>query len=259
MTKIAIIGGTGLEDPNILEIANHVQMDTPYGKPSSEILTGKNMGVEIAILSRHGNKHSIPPTQVNNLANIYALQELGCTHIIATTACGSLRDDFKPGDLVLLDQFIDFTKHRKNTFFEEFHGGDLNHTPMADPFNEEMRRRLIRSAEKIGVRFHRQGTMVTIEGPRFSTRAESKMFQILGADVINMSTVPEAILANEMKIPYASIAMCTDYDCWKSDQNPVTWEGVVQIFNKNVKNVIDLILTTINSYSMDDPDFIEIQ
>ena len=246
MTKIAIIGGSGLEDPQILKSPKIIKVDTPYGKPTSELTTGKIGNVDVVILSRHGKKHTIPPTQVNNRANIWALKELGCDYILATTACGSLREEIGRGDLIILDQFIDFTKHRKSTFFDTFKPGEMKHTPMADPFNSSLRNSLIQSAKELKLKFHKSGTVVSIEGPRFSTRAESNMFRMWGADVINMSIAPEAILANEIGIPYAAIAMSTDYDCWKTDEDPVTWEAVLEIFNQNVHNVIDLLLATLN-------------
>ena len=242
MTKVAIIGGSGLEDPNILKSPKIIKVDTPYGEPTSELTTGKIGDVEVVILSRHGKKHTIPPTQVNNRANIWALKEQGCDYILATTACGSLREEIGRGDLVILDQFIDFTKHRLTTFFEEFESGKMKHTPMADPFNSKLRDLLIQSAKELKLKFHKKGTVVSIEGPRFSTRAESNMFRMWGADVINMSTAPEVILANEIGIPYAALAMSTDYDCWKTDEDPVIWEHVLEIFNRNVHNVIDLII-----------------
>jgi len=245
MIKIAIIGGSGLENPDILKETEVVLMDTPYGEPSSDFLKGKIGGVEVVILSRHGRKHTITPTHVNNRANIWAIKEMGCTHILATTACGSLREEIGRGDLVLLDQFIDFTRFRKNTFFDDFKPGEMQHAPMADPFDKEMRAVLKEVCIEKGGRFHEQGTVVTIEGPRFSTRAESKMFQQWGADVINMSVAPEAILANELGIPYAAIAMSTDYDCWKEDEEPVSWEAVLEVFNKNVETVIGVITTVI--------------
>jgi 5'-methylthioadenosine phosphorylase len=184
---------------------------------------------------------------VNNRANIWVIRELGCTHILATTACGSLREEIKRGDLVILDQFIDFTRHREVTFHDEFANGELNHTPMADPFNNNLREKLIQKASELKLKYHPSGTVVTIEGPRFSTRAESKMFRSWGADVINMSVAPECILANELKIPYAAIALSTDYDCWKTDEEPVTWEEVLKVFNQNVENVIRLIVATISA------------
>jgi len=243
MAKIAIIGGSGLEDPDILKSSQIIKVETPYGETSSELTTGKIGNTDVVILSRHGKKHTIPPTQVNNKANIWALKELGCDLIIATTACGSLKEEIQRGDLVILDQFIDFTKHRNTSFFDEFEPGEMKHTPMADPFDEKLRKLLIQSAEELDIKFHKTGTVISIEGPRFSTRAESKMFRMWGADIINMSIAPEAILANEIGIPYAAVAMSTDYDCWKTDEESVTWEAVLEIFNQNVHNVIDLILS----------------
>ena len=245
--KIAIIGGSGFENPSILKNHGDIEVETPYGKPSSSFITGKIEGVEVVKLSRHGRDHSIPPTQVNNRANIWAIRELGCTHILATTACGSLREEIGRGDLVILDQFIDFTRHRNVTFHNEFANGELNHAPMADPFDSNLRERLIQKATELNLNYHSKGTVITIEGPRFSTRAESKMFRLWGADVINMSVAPECILANELKIPYAAIALSTDYDCWKTDEEPVTWEEVLKVFNQNVENVIQLIVATISA------------
>jgi 5'-methylthioadenosine phosphorylase len=242
MIKVGIIGGSGLENPDILKSPQIKKIVTPYGETSSDLTIGKIGNVEVAILSRHGKKHTIPPTQVNNRANIWALKEVGCDFILATTACGSLREEINRGDLVILDQFIDFTRHRSVSFFDTFEPGEMKHTVMADPFNEKLRKILIKSAEELKLRFHKKGTVVTIEGPRFSTRAESNMFRLWGADVINMSTAPEVILANELEIPYAAIAMSTDYDCWKTDEEPVSWKEIIEIFNQNVHNVIGLIL-----------------
>lgn len=245
MTRIAVIGGSGLENPDLLKSPETREINTPYGKPSSPFLCGTIDNTEIVILSRHGYGHTIPPSQVNNRANIHALKSLGCTHIIATTACGSLREDIQRGELVIPDQFIDFTKHRSITFFEEFEPGKMKHTPMADPFDKNLRRLLIAGAEKNGIRVHHQGTIISIEGPRFSTRAESKMFRMWGADIINMSVAPEVILANEIGIPYAAIAMSTDYDSWKEDERPVSWEEVIKVFKRNVHNVLILLQSVI--------------
>ncbi|OFX88161.1 MAG: methylthioadenosine phosphorylase [Bacteroidetes bacterium GWF2_33_16] len=246
MIKVGIIGGSGLENPDILKSPQIRNINTPYGDPSSDLTIGQIGKIEVAILSRHGRKHTIPPTQVNNRANIWALKDLGCNYILATTACGSLRDEINRGNLVILDQFIDFTKLRKTSFYEEFEPGDMKHTVMADPFNIELRQKLIQSAIELNLQFHKKGTVVTIEGPRFSTRAESNMFRMWGADVINMSTAPEVILANEIGIPYAAIAMSTDYDCWKTDEEPVSWKEIIEIFNQNVHNVIGLLKTTLD-------------
>jgi len=242
MIKVGIIGGSGLENPDLLKEPKTLSVDTPYGEPSSELTQGEIQGVNVVILSRHGRKHKIPPTQVNNRANIHALKEAGCTHIITTTACGSLREEIGRGDLVIPDQFIDFTRHRKVSFYESFEEGNLKHSAMADPFSGALRDCLISAAKKLELPIHPTGTIVTIEGPRFSTRAESRMFRMWGADLINMSIAPEVILANEIGIPYATVAMSTDYDCWKEDEEPVTWEEVLKIFNHNVDNVINLLL-----------------
>lgn len=246
--KIAIIGGSGLENPEILKNPEEIQIETPFGKPSSSFKTGQIEGVDVVLLSRHGRDHGIPPSQVNNRANIWAIRELGCTHILTTTACGSLREEIRRGDLVILDQFIDFTRHRVVTFHEKFEDGNLQHVPMAEPFDEDLRNKLIETAGKLNFPFHHKGTVITIEGPRFSTRAESKMFRIWGADVINMSVAPECILANEIGIPYAAVALSTDYDCWKTDEEPVTWEEVLKVFNQNVKSVIRLLKQTIKGF-----------
>jgi 5'-methylthioadenosine phosphorylase len=188
---------------------------------------------------------------VNFRANIYALKEAGCTHIIATTAVGSLREQIGRGDLVILDQFIDFTKHRFFSFFEEFKPHQPQHTPMAEPFSVELRNLFLSSCEELGLRYHPRGTVVTIEGPRFSTKAESNMFRQWGADVINMSIAPEVALANEAGIPYGAIAMSTDYDCWKEDEVPVTWEAIIEIFKTNASNVTNLLLSVIEKMKDD--------
>jgi 5'-methylthioadenosine phosphorylase len=245
MIKTGIIGGSGLENPDILVSSAEKSVVTPFGNPSSPLLTGSVYGKEIVILSRHGWHHTISPSKVNNRANIYALKEAGCTHILATTACGSLREEIKRGELVIPDQFIDFTHHRIHTFFDEFEKGQLKHTSMADPFDSMLRNLLITTAEEMGLKIHKQGTIITIEGPRFSTRAESGMFRLWGADIVNMSIAPEAILANELGIPYAVVAMSTDYDSWKDDEDPVTWEEVLKVFNENVTNVLHLLLKVI--------------
>jgi len=242
--KIGIIGGSGLDDPKFFKDHDILDIDTEYGQPSSSLLSGKINNVETIILSRHGTRHQYSPTHVNNRANIKALQKAGVTHIIATTACGSLREDIDRGHLVILDQFIDFTRFRKTTFVDSFENGAV-HTDMAHPFDNVLRTKLHEAAKYLDLKVHDKGCVVTIEGPRFSTAAESKMFRILGADVINMSTAPEAMLANEAGIPYAAVAMSTDYDSWKEDEEPVTWDEILEVFNKNADNVKKLLVTAI--------------
>ena len=244
MVKIGIIGGSGLDDPKIIENPEDIEAETPYGMPSSRLTKGRINGVDVVLLARHGKKHQYPPTKVNYRANIHALKEQGCTHIIATTAVGSLRKEIDRGHLVIVDQFIDFTRHRSITFHDSFENGAV-HTPMAEPFSEELRKILISTAEELNVKHHPKGTVVTIEGPRFSTKAESHMFRAWGADIINMSIAPETILANEAGIPYAAVAMSTDYDCWKDDEEPVTWEAILEIFKQNVEKVTNLLMKSI--------------
>jgi 5'-methylthioadenosine phosphorylase len=195
MPTVGIIGGSGLDNPAILKDATTVEVDTPYGKPSSPLKIG-NIGVnKVIILARHGHNHQLSPTEVNYRANVYALKHQGAHCIIATTACGSLRNEIARGDFVLLDQFIDFTRKRTNTFYESFAQGAV-HTPMADPFDSALRAHILDCAGRVGVKCHPRGTVVTIEGPRFSTRAESMKFPSRGAGVINMSVGPQVAIAN---------------------------------------------------------------
>jgi 5'-methylthioadenosine phosphorylase len=245
MTKIGIIGGSGLDNPSIMKEGKDLDLKTPYGNASSPIKSGKINNIDILLLARHGREHTVPPTEVNFRANLWALKELGATHILATTACGSLKLEIGRGDFVILDQFIDFTRHRRITYFDRFEPHKPVHTPMADPFNEQLRINLIESCKELKLKYHPKGTVVTIEGPRFSTRAESNMFRMWGADVINMSVAPEAILANELGIPYAAVAMSTDYDCWKEDEKPVSWDEILHVFNQNVDKVIKLLTNVI--------------
>lgn len=245
MVKVGIIGGSGLNNPDILQDASDYEVNTPYGRPSSPLRHGLIHGVEVVLLARHGRAHTIPPTQVNYRANIHALKSAGCTHLLATTACGSLREEIGRGDFVILDQFIDYTRRRETTFHEHFESGAPRHTPMAEPFDSGLRGILADSCRKLKLQFHPTGTVITIEGPRFSTKAESRMFRLWGADVINMSIAPEAALANEAGLPYAAVAMSTDYDCWKEDEAPVTFEDVLRVFRGNIEKMTSLIVTAI--------------
>jgi 5'-methylthioadenosine phosphorylase len=247
MTKVGIIGGSGLDDPDILQNPEDITVETKYGAPTSPLRAGKISGVDTVILARHGRQHQDSPTQVNNRANIMAMKNLGVTHIIATSACGSLKEEIDRGHLVVLDQFIDFTRFRTNTFFDSFEQG-AHHTAMARPFDETLRKKLYATAQELALPVHQTGCVVTIEGPRFSTVAESKMFRQWGADVINMSIAPEAMLANEAQIPYAAVAMSTDYDCWKEDEAPVTWDEILAVFNQNADNVKHLLQGVIKSF-----------
>ena len=241
MAVIGIIGGSGLDDPVIFENSRDEIVSTPFGDPSSPLKQGKIDGVKVVLLARHGREHTIPPTQVNYRANIRALKDAGCTHIIATSAVGSLREEIDRGDLVIVDQFIDLTKQRKMTFYESFEPNKPMHAPMADPYDSRLRKLLIDECRKLDYPFHGKGTVITIEGPRFSTRAESRVFRFWGADIINMSSATETTLANEAGIPYAAVAMSTDYDCWRTGEEPVSWELIVKVFAENAAKVTSLI------------------
>lgn len=248
--KIAIIGGSGLDDQQILKNAEEKAIETPYGKTSSNLICGKIQDVDVIILTRHGKGHTIAPARVPFRANLWALKELGCTHIIATTACGSLKEEIKPRDFIFPDQFIDMTKQRNLTFFEDFKE-KIVHTPMAEPFCLSLRQTLIEAARLLKISYHKTGAVVTIEGPRFSTKAESNFFRMIGGDIINMSTVPEVILARELGICYAKIAMATDYDCWREGEEPVSWEIITRIMKENSENAKKLLLEVIPKISFE--------
>ena len=236
--KIGIIGGSGLEDPAFIPDYSSKSVKTSYGNPSSKLIIGKIADVPVVILSRHGLGHSINPTNINYRANILALKDVGCTHILAVTACGSLRKHIEPGHFVFPDQFIDRTTKRISTFFD---GSNVQHFSMGSPFSPQLRAPLVASCNELGFFCHDGGTLVTIEGPRFSTKAESMMFRSWGCDVINMSTVPEIVLAKEVKLEYQAIAMSTDYDCWHESEEEVTMEMIYSVMEKNVDNVIKLL------------------
>lgn len=255
MVKVGIIGGSGLDDPRLLSDYVEKEVKTPYGRPSSRVSCGKLNGVEVCILARHGKKHEIRPSAVNYRANIHALKILGCDFIIATSAVGSLKEEVKPGDLVFPNQFIDFTKQRKNTFFDKY--GDVKHNPMAEPYSDELRNVLIEACKGFGFSCHEKANMVVIEGPRFSTKAESYMFRQLGAEIIGMTGVPEVVLANELDIPYATIAMSTDYDCWKEDEEPVTFEIVMKRMEENAHKVKQILMKAIPKIANRDEEFIK--
>lgn len=237
--KIGIIGGSGLDDPSMFENPRDVVMTTPWGEPSSSLREGSIGGVPVVLMARHGRQHTIPPAQVNYRANLWALKKAGCTHVLASTAVGSLREEIERGDLVIPDQFIDFTRSRKLSFFESFEPGKPMHTAMAEPFDAGLRQIMAEELSALGYRFYNGGTVVTIEGPRFSTRAESRMFRMWGADIINMSIATEAVMANELGIPYAAVAMSTDYDSWKVDDT-VTWEAILAVAHANAEKVLEL-------------------
>jgi 5'-methylthioadenosine phosphorylase len=247
MSALGIIGGSGLADSKFFECPEELTVETPYGATSSTLHCGRLKGQEVVLLSRHGRQHTIPPSQVNNRANLWALQHLGCDRVLTTAACGSLRAEIGRGAIVVPDQFIDFTRQRPVTFHESFPPGIENakHAPMADPFKGDLRRHLLAAGQSLGLDVRDGGTILTIEGPRFSTRAESRMFRAWGADLVNMTIAPEAALANELGLAYAVVALVTDFDSWKEDEPPLLVQDLVNIFRANVEHVTALLLATV--------------
>lgn len=234
---IAIIGGTGLYDTTILTNAVEVKMSTPFGSPSDLITIGEFEGTKIAFLPRHGKNHTIPPHCINYRANIWALKEIGVSRIISPSAVGSLDSSLVPGDIIIPDQFIDFTKKREQTFYQ---GGRVCHISVADPFCPELRELTLGVARKHSFSCHEQATYLCIEGPRFSTRAESKYYrQVVGAQIIGMTLVPECVLAREVEICYVSMATITDFDVW--DQHPVSSQDILTTLQENIGKVRTII------------------
>jgi 5'-methylthioadenosine phosphorylase len=229
---IAIIGGSGLYDMNGIIEKKSVFLDTPYGKPSSPITIGLLNGKRIAFIARHGIGHILNPSEVNYRANIYALKVLGVKKIISISACGSLREDYSPGEIVIPDQLFDFTKGRKRTFFEN---GCVAHISCANPFCQSLRSMTIDSLKSNDTIVHNNGTLITIEGPRFSTRAESNLFRAWGMSIIGMTASPEAFLAREAEMCYVTFAHVTDYDVWHISEEPVNVEMVVRTLNNNTQ------------------------
>jgi 5'-methylthioadenosine phosphorylase len=238
--EIGIIGGTGLYDPKLFKKPEEVTLETPYGAPSDAITVAELDGRCVAFLPRHGKKHTIRPTDVNSRANIFALKKLGVQYILASSTVGSLREEYKPGDVVFVDQFIDRTTRREESFYTQ---NRVCHISVAEPMCPELRKILISTARKAKISAHSTGTYVCIEGPRFSTKAESRMFRTWGADVVGMTLVPECVLAREAEVCYASIAMVTDYDVWK--EHPVSVEDVLKTMKANIENVKRIMIGAI--------------
>ncbi len=227
--KLGIIGGSGLYALDALENQRWHSIASPWGQPSDDILTGHIGGVELAFLPRHGRGHHVPPHQLNARANIDALKRVGCTDILAISAVGSLQEDYAPGDFVAVDQFIDRTKGRPSTFFET---GLVGHVPMADPVCPRLTSLAAEAARRAGAKLHAGGTYLAMEGPQFSSRAESRMYRQWGCDVIGMTAMPEAKLAREAELPYALLAMVTDYDCWR-EGGDVDIAEILKVMHEN--------------------------
>lgn len=244
--KIGVIGGSGLYDLDGLSALEEVHLATPFGEPSDAFRTGTLGDVPVVFLPRHGRGHVISPSEINFRANLWGMKQLGVTHVISVSAVGSLREEIVPGHFVVIDQFIDRTRHRADTFFGE---GVVAHVMFADPVCPVLRKVLIDAGRSEGITVHDGGTYVNMEGPQFSTRAESHMYRDWGANVIGMTNLQEAKLAREAELHYATVAMSTDYDCWHEAHDDVTVEAILQTMAQNIGNAKKLIAQAIPSVS----------
>ena len=239
--EIAVIGGTGVYDPEIIDEPREIKVYTPFGAPSDLIKLGNYEERNLAFIPRHGKGHQIPPHRINSRANIWALKQLGVTRIVASSAVGSLKEEFASGDFVITDQFIDRTKGRPDTFYE---GGQLCHISSADPICPQLHDFFVGQAKKQRLKVHPSGTYVCVNGPRFSTRAESQLFRQWKADIIGMTLYPECVLAREAEICYVSVAMVTDYDVWA--EKPVSTHEILETLGKNSENFKRLIMEALS-------------
>jgi 5'-methylthioadenosine phosphorylase len=251
--EFAVIGGSGLYQMEGLTQLQTVQIDTPFGKPSDEIGVGTLYGRRVAFLPRHGRGHLLNPSEVPYRANIFALKTLGVRYIVAVSACGSLREDYAPGHIVVPDQLFDHTKGRASSFFE---GGLVAHISLPQPFSPEMSQIIAQSSRAAGGNVHEGGTFITMEGPRFSTKGESNLYRQWGMSIIGMTTSPEAFLAAEAEIAYGVMAHVTDYDVWHESEDPVTVEMVVQTMQNNLQiaqKAIGHLVQTMDEWAGDFP------
>jgi len=245
---LAVIGGSGLYQFEGLEDVRTIEVETPYGKPSSPVVIGTLCGKSVAFLARHGIGHFISPTEVNYRANIYALKSIGAKRIVSISACGSLREDYAPGQIVIPDQLIDFTRDRKRSFFEN---GLVAHISPADPFCIEISTEIYQAVIQTNVVCHMGGSFITIEGPRFSTRGESNLFRAWGLSIIGMTASPEAFLAREAEMCYGVLAHVTDYDVWHTSEAPVSVEMVIRTLQENTVNAQEVIRNLVKALPED--------
>ena len=236
--SIGVIGGSGLYEMDGLTDIRSVRIPTPFGKPSDAYITGTLFGRRVAFLPRHGKGHRVMPTDINYRANIYGMKKLGVERIISVSAVGSMKEEIRPGDIVIPDQFYDHTKHRRSTFFGN---GIVAHVGMAEPVCADLSRVLIESGVQVGATVHGGGTYICMEGPQFSTRAESMTYRQWNVDVIGMTNATEAKLAREAEICYSTIALATDYDCWHHSEEAVTVEAVLEVMRHNIETSRALI------------------
>jgi len=243
MATVGIIGGSGLYQIEGISKVKEAAVKTPFGAPSDKFITGELRGIPVVFLPRHGRGHRVSPSEINYRANIYGMKELGVQAIMSVSACGSLKEKYKPMDFVIPDQFLDRTrKGRMDTFFTE---GIVAHVAFADPVSKEIADILEQSAKKLKIKAHRGGTYVNMEGPQFSTKAESNLYRSWGMDIIGMTNLTEAKLAREAEISYATLAAVTDYDCWHPSHDSVTLEMVLNYLNKNVANAKAILKSAI--------------
>ena len=235
---IGVIGGSGLYQMDGLDVTEKVPIKTPYGYPSDQIILGNLRGKKMAFLPRHGVGHFIPPSEINFRANIFAMKKIGVEKIISVSAVGSMKEEYPPGHFVVPDQFVDRTNRRISTFFTN---GMVGHVSLADPICRETCAVLYEAGKKAGATVHKGGTYICIEGPQFSTRAESNIYRQWGVDVIGMTNVTEAKLAREAGLCYSTLALVTDYDCWHIEEEPVTLEAVLKIMHQNVERAKQVI------------------
>lgn len=228
---IGIIGGSGLYEMDGLEATRELRLMTPFGRPSDALILGTIDGIRVAFLARHGRGHRIGPSDINYRANVYALKAVGVTRVISLSAVGSMKEAIKPGEVVLPDQFLDWTRRRVSTFFER---GVVAHVAFADPVCHELSAALLNAAQAAGASVHRGGVYLCMEGPQFSSRGESQLYRRWGIDVIGMTNMPEAKLAREAELCYATLALVTDYDCWHESEESVTVEAILATLHKNV-------------------------
>jgi 5'-methylthioadenosine phosphorylase len=238
--EVGVLGGSGFY--SFLEDAEEIDVDTPYGKPSAAITIGEVGGKRVAFLPRHGRNHELPPHEIPYLANVWALKDLGIRRIIGPNASGALKADLELGEFVVCDQFVDRTSGRKDTFYD---GPETTHVSAADPYCPDLRRLLVETAGELGIKARDGGTVVVVQGPRFSTRSESKWFQEMDWDVINMTAYPEGILARELELCYANVSMVTDHDVGVEGTAPVSHEQVVRVFNENNERLRELLFAVI--------------
>lgn len=229
---VGVIGGSGLYEMEGLESVEEHEVTTTYGDPSDKVVSGRIGETRMLFLPRHGRGHRFPPHQINYRANLLALKQLGAEQVISVSAVGSMKESIAPGDMVVVDQFIDRTRNRPSTFFEDL--GVVAHVELAEPVDAALANALYASAVEVGATVHRDATYVCIEGPQFSTRAESNLYRSWGVDVIGMTNLPEARLAREAELPYATLALATDYDCWHQGHESVTVEAVLEVMRKNI-------------------------